>query len=219
MKPSIPFASGPQSSRSGPCSHFRNWWAPLLIFLVVLFLAAPAWSTLVPTMTVEEMIDESAIVVHSKVWRTWTAWDDERQFIWTHYEILVADTLKGSADGKVVISEPGGTVGELSMSIVGSPRYQVGEEVILLAYRTPIGYLRTCGWGQGTFSVQADSASGVKIVRTNRLGVELVEPLSKGVQATRARGGPAKALDGLALSEFKSRFRALIQARSAKEGR
>ena len=165
------------------------------------------------------MIDDSEIVVHGQVWRTWTAWDNERQFIWTHYEILVADTLKGSTDGKVVISEPGGTVGELSMSIVGSPRFQVGEEVILLAYRTPIGYLRTCGWGQGTFSVQAGGTGSVKTVHTNRLGVELVEPLSEGGRATRVSRSQGKALDGLALSEFKSRLRALIQARSGMEGR
>ena len=186
--------------------------------LLVLLVALPAWATLVPTMSVEEMIDESAIVVHGKVWRTWTAWDNERQFIWTHHEILVADTLKGATDGKVVISEPGGTVGEQSMSIAGAPRYRVGEEVILLAYRTPIGYFRTCGWGQGTFSVQA-GASGAKLVHANRLGVQLVEPLSKGAQGARARGRPAKVLDGLTLDEFKSHLRQLIVDRASKGGR
>ena len=67
-----------------------------LFALLALLLTVPAWATLVPTMSVEEMIDGSEVVVHGKVWRTWTDWDDAHQNIWTHYEILVADVLKRS---------------------------------------------------------------------------------------------------------------------------
>ena len=52
-----------------------------LCALLALLAAAPTWATLVPTMSVEEMIDDSEIVVHGKVWRTWAAWDEGHQNI------------------------------------------------------------------------------------------------------------------------------------------
>ena len=103
--------------------------ARLLAFL--LLLPGLCWGTLVPRMNFEEMADASEFVVHGRVSRSWSDWDTARQFIWTHYEIQITDTLKGPASSKIVISEPGGTVGEMGMSIAGSPKYGVGEEVVL----------------------------------------------------------------------------------------
>ena len=119
-----------------------------LLFLA--FLAgALAHATLVPRMTLEQAVDDSELIVQGTVVRTWSAWGDKRQFIWTHYELKVSDALKGLATRNIVISEPGGTVGDTGMQIAGAPRYSVGEEVVLFATRTPIGYLRTAGLGSG----------------------------------------------------------------------
>lgn len=189
-----------------------------LCALLALVPAIPAWATLVPTMSVEEMIDGSEVVVHGKVWRTWSAWDDAHQNIWTHYEILVSDVLKGSVDGKFVVSEPGGTVGELSMAIAGTPTYQVGEEVVVFAERTPIGFMRTCGWGQGQFAVLTPEGASEKVVLSPRLGVQLVDPVAK--RAADAGGVTArKALNGLPLNDFKAQLADLIRARAGREGR
>ncbi len=163
-----------------------------LCALLALLAAAPTWGTLVPTMSVEEMVDDSEIVIHGQVWRTWAAWDEGHQNIWTHYEILVAEVLKGSVDGKLVVSEPGGTVGELSMAIVGTPRYEVGDEVVVFAERTPIGYLRTCGWRQGQFGVVTLDGSSEKVCAVGRPGRRTRRRGAQQAQRPRAARPPAR---------------------------
>jgi len=187
----------------------------LLAFL--LLLPALCWGTLVPRMNFEEMADASEFVIHGTVSRNWSDWDAARQFIWTHYEIQITDTLKGPAFNQIVISEPGGVVGEMGMSIAGSPAYGVGEEVVLFVARTATGLLRTCGWGQGRFRVVRAEGASLKVVRPGMAGVELVDPVLKAGSA--ARKPPRKAgtaidsFNGLTLEEFKRRVRRLIQAR------
>ena len=189
--------------------------ARLLAFL--LLLPALCWGTLVPRMNFEEMADASEFVIHGTVSRNWSDWDAARQFIWTHYEIQITDTLKGPALNQIVISEPGGEVGDMGMSIAGAPRYGVGEEVVLFVARTATGLLRTCGGGQGRFRVVRTEGASLKVVRPGMAGVELVDPVVKAGLA--ARKPPRKAgtaigsFNGLTLEEFKRRVRQLIQAR------
>ena len=64
----------------------------------------------------------------------------------------------------LTISEPGGDLDGKHMQIVGAPRYEVGEEVVVFASPTPIGYLRTCGWGQGKFEVRPGDGGAAKQV-------------------------------------------------------
>jgi hypothetical protein len=183
--------------------------------LLLLLAALPASSTLVPRLTLEQMVDEAASVVHGKVLRTWSAWDSAHQFIWTHYEIGVADTMKGRLAATITISEPGGEVNGVHMTISSAPSYLVGDEVVIFASATEIGYQRTSGWGQGKFAVGL--TNGNKIVRSPDLGAELVDLPGQGV--AKSAGTSRKSLDGLSLNEFKAQLRDMIQSRAAKRGR
>ena len=72
---------------------------------LILFLGGSLLhATLVPRMSVEQMIDDSELIVHGTVLRSWSGWDRARQFIWTHYELQVSDTMKGVR--KVAKSRP-----------------------------------------------------------------------------------------------------------------
>ena len=192
----------------------------LFQLLFLLFLAgALAHATLVPRMTLEQAVDDSELIVQGTVVRTWSAWGDKRQFIWTHYELKVSDALKGLATRSIVVSEPGGTVGDTGMQIAGAPRYSVGEEVVLFATRTPIGYLRTAGWGQGKYVVVDSRDSDRRVVRTSVRDITLVDPISKpGSPPGRAQTVLGR-LDGMELSAFKERVRQLVVSRAAKEVR
>lgn len=141
---------------------------------LILLWARPAQATLVPEVGFETLVAESEAIVHGTVVRSWTAWDDQRAAIWTHYEIRVADWLKGSRAASIQISEPGGSLDGLHTQIVGAPRYAVGEEVVVFADKTPIGYLRTCGWSQGKFLVSAEAGAAQKIVAPVSSGARIV---------------------------------------------
>ena len=123
-------------------------------FVLPLLAAGLCAAAVVPRYSFEQLVDTSERVVEGRVVRSWVAWDRARQFIWTHYEIAVFDTVKGAPSPTIVVSEPGGTLDGHTLVIPGVPQYAKGEEVVLFLHRTPIGYLRTNGYEQGRHSVR-----------------------------------------------------------------
>src|SRR5438067_2473926 len=124
----------------------------LLSILVICFVLPAAT---VPSLTLEDVIDQSEIIVHGRVGRSWTAWDNAHKYIWTHHAIEVIDRVRGADAGPVVASEPGGELDGMGMKFSGSLAYTPGEETVLFLYRTPIGYWRATGAGQGKYTVIA----------------------------------------------------------------
>jgi hypothetical protein len=164
-------------------------------------------------MSLEEVVDASAAIVHGNVVRTWSAWDEDHRYIWTHYEVQVMDKLKGTANSTIVISEPGGAVGETELQVVGTPKYEVGEEVVLFAEETPLGLLRTCGWGQGKFKVTRARETGKLTVQTGAKGIQLVE---RPTRDSKPVGTALSGLDGQELEQFKIRVRQIVQDHAAQ---
>lgn len=170
----------------------------ILLGLLAVTALAPVYGTLVPRLSFEELVGESEAVVHGRVTTVRVAWDASHSSIWTYYEVLVEDALKGSAGPQIVIQEPGGELDGVRMEIVGAPRYEIGEEIVVFATRTPLG-LRTCGWGQGRFVVSG--AFGQKRIRNDLGGIQLVSPPGK----SRLVRAAAPVDEGL--SAFKQRIR------------
>jgi hypothetical protein len=147
------------------------------------------------------------MIVQARVERAWTAWDTRHKFIWTHYQLAPIEFLKGQATPKLVVSETGGTLDGRSMEIQGTPRYHEGEELILFLYRTPIGYLRTVGYGQGRYDIAGDR------IKVDRSSIELAQsPHSTG-------GTDLRTLNALSTAEFKRRVRGLAGRQKSAEAR
>ena len=98
------------------------------------------------------------------------------------------DRVRGAEVRSIVASEPGGELDGVGMRFSGSIAYAVGEETIVFLYRTPIGYLRATGNGQGKYTI-----TPAKRVRANVQG--LVFPL-----------------DGLTVEAFKARVRESLRS-------
>lgn len=160
---------------------------------------------MVPSLTFEQMTDQSELVVQGQVTRSWSDWDSEHKYIWTHYEIAVVGTHKGRAAARVVVSEPGGVVGDKAMAIAGVVGYAPGEQIAVFLQRMPNGYLRTTGWGQGKYTV--DGAERVHSLGS-RKGAEVVS-----VTRGRATGATQPTnLDGLTLNELRAKVVARVEA-------
>jgi hypothetical protein len=129
--------------------YFRSFCLITTGFL----LAVGAVATSVVQLSLEELIDQSNLIVSGRITRSWTDWDAQHQYIWTHYEISVSNTHKGQPGSTVIISEPGGIIGDRGMTIAGTVSYLTGENVLVFLNRVPNGYLRTTGWGQGGYTV------------------------------------------------------------------
>src|SRR5438067_8546808 len=96
---------------------------------IVFLLAGSARATSVPAFSFEELTDQSQLIVSGEITRSWSDWDSAHKFIWTHHELSVSQSAKGSAGATVVLSEPGGAVGNRAMSIAGSVAYRPGDRV------------------------------------------------------------------------------------------
>jgi len=148
----------------------RVWTYASALFSI---FAATAGATSVPGLSFEQLTDRSELVVTGQISRSWTDWDSDHKFIWTHYELSVSATHKGSAGSSVVLSEPGGVVGIQGMAVAGAVTYQPGERVLVFLERMPNGYLRTTGWSQGKFAIDStgrlhgQSIGGVELVGSN----------------------------------------------------
>jgi hypothetical protein len=153
-------------------------------------------------MTSEQLAESAEQIVHGRVVRSWTAWDRNHKYIWTHYEIAVSEILRGARAANVIVSEPGGTLDGVSMQTSGSLPFTTGEETMLFLYRTPIGYWRTVGGPQGKFAIDRD-----RIVRSGSAGVLLVDG-----PGNRPPGQSLMRLQELPVNEFLMQARKLAAA-------
>lgn len=143
-----------------------------------------------PRLTLAEMAEASDYIVEATVLRSWTTWDEPHRFIWTHYELSVTEWLKApvASDRTIVVSEPGGTADGLTMLDIDATPYLAGEKVVVLARRTPEGFLRAAGNGQGKFTITHH--------RRMRWSPHVIDML-------RDARDPDERLDGMPLDDFK----------------
>ena len=162
-----------------------------------LLLLQAAHATIVPAVSFEELADASELVVAGQVTRSWTAWDAEHRYIWTHYALAVTLAQKGNPGPTVEIAEPGGALDGRVQSIAGTVSYSPGDNVVVFLARMPNGYLRTTGWSQGKFTVDAAN----RIHPTASAGAEVMD-----ARGPLKAGTTLRSLDGMTLNELKSRL-------------
>ena len=172
-------------------------------------LAGPASATSVPHLSFEDLVDQSELIVSGQVTRSWAAWDSEHKYIWTHSEVAVSGAQKGNPGATVIISEPGGILGDRGMAIAGAVGYAPGENVLTFLQRMPNGYLRTTGWGQGKYLVDAhgrlhggESLKGIELLQAGK---------------TQATATSLKSLEGMGLTDLSTRIAARIRVRQGRK--
>jgi hypothetical protein len=158
----------------------------LLLALAALSLVAlHAQASLTRAMDLSELTASAERVVVADVARVTSQWDDDHRNIVTTVEIAVQESWKGSppSDGKIRIRQPGGTVGDVEMTVVGMPRFSVGEHALLFLQQQSV-----VGMGQGKRPLHwdtsekrwlvesADTAGAVRLDRRGRLRAEVSSP-------------------------------------------
>lgn len=121
-------------------------------------LSVPAFATIMVEVPLEDMVADCqgvvrATVVHSGVQINMREGGTELTTIST---LRVDEWLVGEGDPRIRIREIGGENSRGGMRIAGTPRYQRGEEVIVVLDRDADGhreYFRTYGLAQGKFTV------------------------------------------------------------------
>jgi hypothetical protein len=190
-----------------PNLNRQNIRLPLLLGLLIL-TASTAAATMVPRMDLSSLTTNSERILHGTVVKRWSAWGESGRHIWTHYEIQISDVLKGVPQATFTLSEPGGMVGDTGMSIAGVPEFDLGDEVVVFSFRTPAGYWRVRGYGQGKYNVTTQE-NGARTVRNSPGEIVLIDPSSR---TTGRVNLSAPTGNGMRLEQFKSLVRSMIAA-------
>jgi hypothetical protein len=169
---------------------------------LILLLAQALSATQVARLSFEELTDSSDLIVSGRLTRSWAAWDAGHKYIWTHYALSAGAVHKGAAGPTVELAEPGGTLDGIVMSVAGAVAYTPGEDVVVFLQRMPNGYLRTAGWGQGRYRI--DAHGRIRAGSAMR-GLEFVD--------TRTPAGSLTSLttlEGMSLNELSLRIAARL---------
>jgi hypothetical protein len=122
----------------------------LLQFLLIAGIAGMAsapQASMLRAMTLAELVTAADQIVVAKVVSVNAAWDSAHRKILSSIEVEVEESWKGSTSGFVTIVQPGGTVGEIEMTVHGMPKFEVGERSLLFLHGR--ARLQVVGMSQG----------------------------------------------------------------------
>ena len=183
--------------------------------LAALLLAAPAVATIVRSLTLDQMAVRADVVVHARVVEQRSAWNDEKNRIYTVTRVEVVDAIKGGdKPGTLLdIRQIGGSVDGITQSVAGNARLRVGEEVIVFLDRDqakPLHYV--IGMAQGKFAVDRRGAEP-RVVRDLE-GLSMAAASGPTVADLKATPKSAPVPEQLApsLPDFVARVRAAAAA-------
>ena len=170
----------------------------LFATLALLSLALPAHATQVIPMDTRELVRTSSDIVVGSVEHVHSYWNAAHTRILTDVTFHVGEAMKGAGgDGSVTITQMGGVVDGMRLSIAGSPVFTPGEEALLFLWTDARGRRLVNGLAQGKFDIDRDPVSGEAIVRRNLDGLTMLD-LKSGTRSM-AQTPPER----VRLSDFK----------------
>ena len=137
--------------------HRRRIASALLGVLGIFALASVAHATTLLKLTMDDLVDRSARIVHGEVSTIEPRKENGR--IVTYITLDVRETLKGPADQtQVSFRVLGGRMGDLVTIVHGTPQFSVGEETLVFleqpsTKKGPTPPLVVTGMTQGKFRI------------------------------------------------------------------
>lgn len=136
----------------------------VLTFAALIGTTSQAHATVFVPVELSQLVRASRAIVHGRIVDSHPQLTDDRRRVDTLVTLAVSTYLKGDLGPVVTFRVPGGELGRYRTVMLGAPRFQRGEEVVLvLSARGPsIPYV--LGLTQGVFRVVADQVTGERRV-------------------------------------------------------
>lgn len=180
-------------------------------------LAQPASAATVLPVSLDHLVDNSAVVFEGTCVGNRSERDAATGFIVTYTTFSVRDVLKGNVASVHEIKQIGGSLPDsgLVYRVDGVPSFTVGESyVVFLAGVSSAGFSSPIGLSQGRFTV-APGATGAT-VSNGRDFLEMTAGLPEAVLPStllKALGAPAARAERMGLDDFKQ----LVRSRAARQ--
>jgi len=166
----------------------------LLRFLALAALLAtplPARAHQDVAVSIEDLARGAGVVVEGRVESAASSWNATHTQIVTAVSVRVSQYVKGSGPETIRMQLLGGTVGEITMAVLGQAEFTPAEDVFLFLSPTwESGQFPVVQGEHGKFSVRIDARSGRKVLSApaiNLFGDEVVRAV-RSVSAARPIG-------------------------------
>jgi len=131
------------------------------IVAAAVFLAGAGEATVLLPADLGELSRNARLIARGRVAATDARWTGDHRRIETVVTLEPENLLKGSHNGELQFTVPGGELGRYRSIVLGAPHFVVGQRVVVfLAGRDTVPYL--LGWAEGVFRV-VESANGAVV--------------------------------------------------------
>jgi hypothetical protein len=171
---------------------------------ITLLIGLPVGATTLLRTDVAELSSASDTIVQGTVRRVQSRWSGDGRRIVTDVEIEVTDTLKGQPGGTVLVTQPGGKVGDIGQVVHGLATFSPGEEVIVFLEKRGKVSFQVSSMAQGKFQVRRDADGKTVLAVPESTGdTLLLDPVTR--QPTTS------AMKPVPLTELKASVRTALQ--------
>jgi hypothetical protein len=176
--------------------HVRHFLHGLVLGICCL---VPLQSATLERLSLDDMIQKSTAIVRAKVSSSSAGFTGS--IIYTHYQLQVSETYKGSAATDVAV--PGGVANNLRQIFAGSPAFNAGDEYVFFLWTGKSGLTQVIGLTQGLFAIAPGTAADPVATRTASHELMLEPGTARQVQDQTL---------AMKLSDLKSRIASTLSA-------
>jgi hypothetical protein len=184
----------------------RSIFVVVSLALAALFARA-SHASLVMALDTTELTKRADHIAVADVLSVQSAWDQSHKKIFTTIELSVVESWKGGAKqaSHITVVQPGGTVGDISMTVFGMSQFTPGESTLVFLPGTTAAE-GVVGMAQGKRPKSRDSSIGKWTVgAASSAGLERVQP--KGAAAA-----PAEVQGPRSLDEMRGQVQQILKA-------
>jgi hypothetical protein len=180
------------------------------VLLAFALPAATARASLIIALDTPAMVERADAIAVVDVASVSAAWDDKHERILTTIDLAIVDVWKGpmTPATHVKIVQPGGTVGDLQMTVFGMSRFSPGERALVFLRGTAEA-ANVVGMAQGKRSLSREAATGRWMVSApDKAGASFVVPNARA----NAAAGKAPIFETRVrpLEELRAEIRSLV---------
>ena len=173
--------------------------------LVLAALLAPIHASTLQQLTLDDMIGKSTMIVRGRVQQTTSA-GFQGHMLWTHYTVLVSETLKGSPVRQLDVVVPGGTSRGIQQTYSGAPSFSDNQDYVMFLWTSKSGLTQVIGLSQGLFAVVPNSAGNAMVIRA-----------ASSEHMVNLSGQPVSDSDiQMSLTDLRSRIQLVLSGKGAK---
>ena len=151
--------------------EFRHGWSSACCVAMGVAIAAVSGATSIIPQTTRELASSSSDIVIGTVAATHSYWNPAHTRIFTDVAFDVSESLEGVPGGRLTLTQLGGELNGLRVSVPGGPLFVPGQQSLLFVWRDSQGRAQVNGLAIGKFDIREDPTTGERLVQRTAPGL------------------------------------------------